>query len=48
MAALAFKAEIARSQIIRFERGERSLTLSTILALAAGLKIHPKNLLDFD
>lgn len=45
---LAFKAEIARSQIIRFEKGERSPTLSTILALSKGLGVEPKKLLDFD
>jgi transcriptional regulator with XRE-family HTH domain len=46
--ALAFKSEIARSQIIRFEKGERSPTLSTILTLANGLGVEPKRLLDFD
>lgn len=45
---LAFKSEIARSQVIRFESGERSPTLSTILALSDGLGIEPKKLLDFD
>ena len=46
--ALAFKSEIARSQVIRFEQGERSPTLSTILALAGGLGVEPKKLLDFE
>lgn len=46
--ALAFKSEIARSQVIRFEQGERSPTLSTILALAEGLQVEPKKLLDFE
>jgi transcriptional regulator with XRE-family HTH domain len=46
--ALAFKSEIARSQIIRFEQGERSPTLSTILAISLGLGVEPKKLLDFD
>lgn len=46
--ALAFKSEIARSQVIRFEKGERSPTLSTILALAEGLEVEPKKLLDFE
>jgi transcriptional regulator with XRE-family HTH domain len=45
--ALAFKSELARSQVIRFEQGERSPTLSTILALAKGLGMEPKKLLDF-
>ncbi|MCW5912102.1 MAG: helix-turn-helix transcriptional regulator [Cyclobacteriaceae bacterium] len=46
--ALAFKSELARSQIIRFEQGERSPTLSTIYALSKGLEVEPKKLLDFD
>lgn len=46
--ALAFKSELARSQVIRFEQGERSPTLSTILALANGLEVEPKKLLDFE
>ncbi|NJM24183.1 MAG: helix-turn-helix transcriptional regulator [Bacteroidia bacterium] len=45
--ALAFRCEVARSQVIRFEQGERSPTLSTILALAKGLGVEPKKLLDF-
>jgi len=46
--ALAFRSNLARSQIIRFEQGARSPTLSTILNLAKGLQIEPKKLLDFD
>jgi len=46
--ALAHKSEIARSQIIRFENGERSPTLSTLKAIADGLNIKPKDLLDFE
>lgn len=45
---LAKKAGLAFSQIGRFERGVRSPTLSTIQALAKGLKAHPKELLDFN
>lgn len=45
---LAIKCEIARSQIVRFEKGERSPTLSTIYALAKGLGVDPKKMLDFE
>jgi transcriptional regulator with XRE-family HTH domain len=44
---LAFHCGIPLSQIGRFERGERSPTLSTFLLLSTGLDIEPKKLLDF-
>jgi transcriptional regulator with XRE-family HTH domain len=44
---LAFRCGIPLSQIARFERGERSPTLSTFLLLSTGLDIEPKKLLDF-
>ncbi len=44
---LANKSNMAFSQIGRFERGVRSPTLSTIAALATGLGVEPKELLDF-
>lgn len=44
---LANRANIAFSQIGRFERGIRSPTLSTLEALAKGLGVPPKDLLDF-
>jgi transcriptional regulator with XRE-family HTH domain len=44
---LAFRCGIPLSQIGRFERGERSPTLSTFLLLSTGLDIEPKKLLDF-
>jgi len=44
---LANKCDVALSQIGRFERGVRSPTLSTLAALAKGLGIAPKDLLDF-
>jgi len=45
---LAFRCGSVLSQIGRFERGERSPTLSTILLLSKGLGVEPKKLLDFD
>ena len=44
---LAELSGVTFSQIGRFERGVRSPTLSTLKCLAAGLNIHPKELLDF-
>lgn len=44
---LSYKCVIPTSQIGRFERGERSPTLSTIRILADGLGEEPKALLDF-
>ena len=44
---LANKSNIAFSQIGRFERGVRSPTMTTVEALARGLSVHPKELLDF-
>lgn len=44
---LANRSDLAFSQIGRFERGVRSPTLSSIQALAEGLGVHPKELLDF-
>jgi transcriptional regulator with XRE-family HTH domain len=45
---LAYKCGTTLSQIGRFERGERSPTLSTLLLLARGLGVDPKTLLDFE
>ena len=44
---LAYKCVIPTSQIARFERGERSPTLSTIKLLAEGLGEEPWRLLEF-
>lgn len=45
---LAYGCGLPPSQVGRFERGERSPTLSTMLVLARGLGVEPKKLLDFD
>jgi len=44
---LAAKCDIPLSQVGRMERGVRSPTLSTILILAEGLGVEPKELLNF-
>jgi transcriptional regulator with XRE-family HTH domain len=44
--ALADSAEVHLSEVSRVERAERDLRLSTILRLAAGLKVRPAKLFD--
>lgn len=39
---------IETKQVYRVINAERSITLSTLLAIAKGLEVHPKKLLDFD
>jgi predicted transcriptional regulator len=39
---------IETKQVYRVINGEHSTTLSVIFAIAKGLEIHPKKLLDFD
>jgi len=44
--ALADDAEISIRTVQRIEKGEFSVTLDIVLALAEGLNIHPKELFD--
>lgn len=46
--SLAFEADITLSQIARIETGRLNTTISTIKTVARALKIHPKELLDFN
>lgn len=39
---------IETKQVYRVINGEHSTTLSILIAIAKGLDMHPKNLLDFD
>ncbi|HMT75657.1 MAG TPA: helix-turn-helix domain-containing protein [Chitinophagaceae bacterium] len=39
---------IETKQVYRVINGEHSATLSVIVAIAKGLEIHPKKLLDFE
>jgi predicted transcriptional regulator len=41
-------SNIETKQVYRAINAERSINLSTLLAIAKGLEIHPKELLDFD
>ncbi|WP_316831939.1 helix-turn-helix transcriptional regulator [Pedobacter aquatilis] len=40
-------ADVDHSQIHRIEKGETAPSIITLLSLAEGLKIDPKDLLDF-
>lgn len=41
-------ANIETKQVYRAINAERSITLSTLQAIAKGLEVHPKKLLDFE
>lgn len=45
---LALNCNVDYSDIRKIEKGERNIQLSTILELAKGLGIHPKELFDFE
>lgn len=41
-------ARIEPKQIYRIEAGEHSPTISTVVAIANALSVHPKKLFDFE
>ncbi len=45
---LALNCNLDHSDIRKIEKGKRNIQLSTILELAKGLDIHPKELFDFE
>ena len=45
---LAQKCDIDFSAISKIEKGQKSFEFQTILELAKGLEVHPKDLFDFD
>lgn len=44
---LAQRCDIDHSNISKIEKGEINITLSSILELSKGLKVHPKELFNF-
>ena len=44
---LGKRCDLDYSYISKVEKGEKNIQLTTILELAKGLKIHPKELFDF-
>jgi len=45
---LALRCDIDHSKISELENNKANLTLTTLIELAEGLEVHPKELLDFD
>ena len=45
---LAFLTELEFSQIGRIERGIINTSISNVFCIAEALKVHPKELFDFD
>lgn len=45
---LALKCDIDFSAISKIEKGQKSLEFQTIIELARGLDLHPKDLFEFD
>jgi transcriptional regulator with XRE-family HTH domain len=43
-----YQSELNESNISKYEHGKRDLRLSTIIKLARMLKVHPKELFNFD
>jgi transcriptional regulator with XRE-family HTH domain len=46
--SLASECKIDHSDIGKIEKGEKNITILTVLELANALQIHPKKLLDFE
>ena len=46
--ALASSCNVDHSHISRIEKGEKNITVLTILELAGALEVKPKKLLDFE
>lgn len=46
--SLSQKCDIDYADLNKIEKGKRNITLSTILELAKGLEIHPKELFEFE
>ena len=45
---LAQKCDVDFSAISKIEKGQKSLEFQTILELARGLELHPRELFDFE
>ena len=45
---VAALGNIETKQVYRAMNAEQNITISTLIAIAKGLDIHPKKLLDFD
>lgn len=45
---LATLCDVDYSDIKKFEKGEVNITIATLMDISMGLKVHPKELLNFD
>lgn len=45
---LAQRCDVDFSDISKIEKGERNIQMTTILEIAKGLGVHPKELFDFE
>lgn len=45
---LALRCDVDYSDISKIEKGDRDIQIGTVLELAKGLGIHPKELFDFE
>ncbi|HRE65749.1 MAG TPA: helix-turn-helix transcriptional regulator [Cyclobacteriaceae bacterium] len=45
---LAVLCDVDYSNIKKFEKGEKNITIATLMDLAIGLGVHPKELLNFN
>lgn len=45
--SLSQKCDLDFADLNRIEKGKRNITLTTIIELAKGLEIHPRELFDF-
>ncbi len=45
---LEFHSSIDSSDINKIELGQRNITMKSLLRISHGLKVHPKELLDFE
>lgn len=44
---LAILCDVDYSNIKKFEKGDKNITIATLMDLAVGLGVHPKELLNF-
>ena len=45
---LSILCDVDYSNIKKFEKGEKNITIATLMDLAIGLGIHPRELLNFE
>jgi transcriptional regulator with XRE-family HTH domain len=46
--SLSYECDIDYSDINKIEKGQKNITLTTVIELAKGLAVQPKKILDFE